>query len=44
MSDADLFRRCAKEAMHKSSKVTSENDKQTLVDLACRLGASSVGE
>ncbi len=35
MSDADLFRQYAKEAMHESSKVTSENDKQTLVDLAC---------
>jgi hypothetical protein len=42
MSDADLFRQYAKEAMHGSSKVMSENEKQTLIDLACYLGASSV--
>jgi hypothetical protein len=34
MSDADLFRQYAKEAMQGSSKATSENDKQTLIDLA----------
>ena len=35
MSDADLFRQYAKEAMHASSKATNENEKQTLVELAC---------
>jgi hypothetical protein len=35
MSDADLFRQYAKEAIHGSSKATSENEKQTLIDLAC---------
>ena len=35
MSDADLFRQYAKEAMHGSSKATSENEKQSLIDLAC---------
>jgi hypothetical protein len=35
MSDADLFRRYAKEAMHGFSKATSENEKHTLADLAC---------
>ena len=34
MSDADLYRQYAKEAMHKSSKVKDENEKQALVDLA----------
>jgi hypothetical protein len=34
MSDADLNRQYAKEAMHGSSKVKDENEKQTLVDLA----------
>jgi hypothetical protein len=35
MSDADLFRQYAKEAMHVSSEATSENEKQTLIELAC---------
>jgi hypothetical protein len=35
MSDANLFRQYAKEAMHESSKATSENEKQSLIDLAC---------
>jgi hypothetical protein len=35
MSDANLFRQYAEEAMHGSSKVTSENEKQALIDLAC---------
>jgi hypothetical protein len=34
MSDADLYRQYAKEAMHGSSKVKDENEKQVLVDLA----------
>jgi hypothetical protein len=34
MSDADLYRQYAKEAMHGSSKVKDENEKQALVDLA----------
>jgi hypothetical protein len=34
MSDADLFRQYAKEAMQGSSKATSENEKQALIDLA----------
>lgn len=35
MSEADLFRQYAKEAMHGSSKATSENEKQTLINVAC---------
>ena len=35
MSDADLFRRYAKEAMHKSFEATSENEKRALANLAC---------
>jgi len=35
MSEADLFRQYAKEAMHRSSKAPSENEKRTLIDLAC---------
>jgi hypothetical protein len=35
MSDADLFRQYAEEAMHGSSKATSENEKRSLADLAC---------
>jgi hypothetical protein len=34
MSEADLFRQYAKEAVHGASKATSENEKQTLIDLA----------
>jgi hypothetical protein len=34
MSDADLHRQYAKAAMHGSSKVKDENEKQALVDLA----------
>ncbi len=35
MSEADLFRQYAKEAMREFSEVTSENEKQSLIDLAC---------
>jgi hypothetical protein len=35
MSEADLSRQHAEEAMHGSSKVTSENEKRNLIDLAC---------
>ena len=35
MSEADLFRQYAKEAIHGSSKATSENEKRTLIELAC---------
>ena len=35
MSEADLFRRYANEATRESYKATSENEKQTLSDLAC---------
>jgi hypothetical protein len=35
MSEADLFRQYAKEAIHGSSKAASENEKRTLIDLAC---------
>jgi hypothetical protein len=35
MSEADLFRRYAEEAMRESSKATSENEKQSLLDVAC---------
>jgi hypothetical protein len=34
MSDAAPFRQYAKEAIHASSKATSENEKQTLIELA----------
>ena len=34
MSDADLFRQYAKEAIHGSSKATNENEKRSLIDLA----------
>jgi hypothetical protein len=35
MSEADLFRQYAKEAMRESSKAISENEKRTLCDLGC---------
>jgi hypothetical protein len=35
MNDADLFRQYAKEALSGASKVTDENEKQDLVELAC---------
>ena len=35
MSDADLFRRYVKEAMHESFEATSENEKRALANLAC---------
>jgi len=35
MTEANLFRQYAKEAMHWSSKVIGEIEKQNLIDLAC---------
>jgi hypothetical protein len=35
MSDADLFRQYAKEAMNAASKSTSEDEGRALIDLAC---------
>jgi hypothetical protein len=35
MSEADLFRQYAEEAMRESSKATRENEKQSLLDVAC---------
>jgi hypothetical protein len=35
MTEAHLLRQYAKEAMHSSSKSTSENEKRDLIDLAC---------
>jgi hypothetical protein len=35
MSEADLFRQYAKEAIHVSSKAKSKNEKQILIELAC---------
>jgi hypothetical protein len=35
MSDADLFRPYAKEAMYESFETTSKNEKRALADLAC---------
>jgi hypothetical protein len=35
MTEADLFRRYAKEALRSSSKSTNENEKRDLVGLAC---------
>ena len=40
--EADLFRQYATEALHRSSKAVSENEKRNLVDFACNLVASSV--
>jgi hypothetical protein len=34
MSDVDLYRQYAKDAIHGSSKVKDENEKQALVDVA----------
>jgi hypothetical protein len=45
MSEADLFRQYAKEAMHRSSKAVTENEKRNLIDLACTwLQAALMGE
>jgi hypothetical protein len=35
MTEAKLFRRYAKEAVHWASKVISENERRNLIDLAC---------
>jgi hypothetical protein len=35
MKDADLFRQYAKEVMRWSSESKSENEKRTLIELAC---------
>jgi len=35
MSEAALFRQYAKEAMRDASEVASENEKRSLIDLAC---------
>jgi hypothetical protein len=35
MSDADLYRQYATEAIHESSKATNENEKRTLIEFAC---------
>jgi hypothetical protein len=35
MSDADLFRQYAREAVHGSSKAPNESEKRSLIDLAC---------
>jgi hypothetical protein len=35
MTEADLFRQYAKEAMRSSSKSGGENEKRALIDLAC---------
>jgi len=35
MSEADLFRQYAKEAMRESSEVSSDDEKRSLIDLAC---------
>ena len=35
MSDADLLRQYAKEAINVSSKATNENEKRSLIGLAC---------
>jgi hypothetical protein len=35
MSEADLFRQYAKEAMYGASTVAEENEKRNLIDLAC---------
>ena len=42
MSEADLFRQYAKEAMHEAAKATSENEKRTLIDLACTWSQAAV--
>jgi hypothetical protein len=35
MSEAELFRQYAKEAMRESSEVASDDEKRSLIDLAC---------
>ena len=35
MSEADLFRQYAKEVISVSSKATNDNEKRSLIDLAC---------
>jgi len=35
MSEANLFRQYAKEAVRASSKATNETEKRSLIDLAC---------
>jgi hypothetical protein len=35
MSEADVFRQYAKEAMRESSEVASDDEKRSLIDLAC---------
>jgi hypothetical protein len=35
MTDSDLFRQYAKEAIRASSEVTSDDEKRSLIDLAC---------
>jgi hypothetical protein len=35
MSEANLFRQYAKEAIHGFSKAKSENEKRALIDLSC---------
>jgi|GEM_PF-2696346 len=35
MTEADLFRQYAEEAMRESSEVTSDNEKRSLINLAC---------
>ena len=44
MTEANLFRQYAKEAVHWASKVISENERRNLIDLAFNLGASSVDQ
>jgi malate synthase len=42
MTEADQFRQYAEEATHGSSKATSENERQTLIDLACTWAQASL--
>ena len=42
MREANLFRQYAKEAIHGSSKVKSQNEKRALIDLACTWAKAAV--
>ncbi len=42
MTEANLFRQYAKEAMRSSSKSTNENEKRDLIGLACMWGQAAL--
>jgi hypothetical protein len=42
MTEADLFRQCAQEAMRGSSKSASTDERRPLVNLACRYAQAAL--